>query len=108
MRIIPEVCHIVLGAALACVVASATAAPQQLKDEAAARKLYITKCSKCHKLYNPAKYSDARWEIWMEKMSRKSRLTPEEKKLLSAYLDQKRRSAKERGQRQGSTSQLRK
>ncbi len=70
----------------------ASAAPLPLKDEAEARKVYLTKCSKCHKLYDPSKYSDAKWEAWMGKMSKKAKLTPEQETLLSAYILQKFRS----------------
>src|SRR5881628_3580134 len=52
---------------------------------AAARKLYVGKCAKCHKLYNPAKYSDEEWAKWMRKMSKKSKLNPQQQELLSAY-----------------------
>jgi mono/diheme cytochrome c family protein len=67
----------------------------QPTDAAAARRLYITKCAKCHKLYNPAKYSDDEWGLWMKKMSRKARLSPEQRDLLERYIaDNLRRAGK--------------
>lgn len=54
----------------------------------AAHKLYVTKCAKCHKLYPPAKYSDKDWQKWMDKMSRKSKLRPEEKEMLERYIEE--------------------
>jgi hypothetical protein len=59
-----------------------------LSDEeiAAARRLYVNKCAKCHKFHNPAKYTDEEWRTWMRKMSRKSKLKPEQEELLSRYL----------------------
>src|SRR6185295_4418538 len=54
-------------------------------DAAATRKLYVAKCARCHKLYDPAKYSDAAWREWMDKMSRKAKLKPEQKELLWDY-----------------------
>ena len=57
-----------------------------------ARKLYIAKCAKCHKFYDPAKYSDADWQMWMGKMSRKARLKPEQRELLSNYIEETFRS----------------
>ena len=52
-----------------------------------ARKLYIAKCSKCHKLYDPARYDDAEWSKWMTKMNRKSKLKPAQAELLGRYLE---------------------
>jgi hypothetical protein len=52
-----------------------------------AKKLYVSKCAKCHKLYDPGKYSDAEWQSWMTKMARKARLKPDQRELLSRFLD---------------------
>lgn len=51
-----------------------------------ARKLYVAKCAKCHRFYDPADYSLAVWNSWMDKMSRKSKLEPGQEELLSRYL----------------------
>ena len=59
-----------------------------LDETAAARKLYVAKCAKCHKFYDPKKYSDEEWHKWMRKMSKKSKLTPEQEALLSQYIDE--------------------
>jgi len=56
-------------------------------EEAAARKLYVAKCAKCHKFYDPAKYSDDEWKIWMGKMSKKARLKPEQQRILADYIE---------------------
>ena len=61
----------------------------------AARKLYVAKCAKCHKFHNPAKYADEEWRTWMRKMSRKSKLKPEQNELLSRYLGTFRAAAAE-------------
>jgi hypothetical protein len=74
-----------VGCVLVAFGASATP-PLSIKDEEAARKLYLGKCAKCHKLYNPAKYSDAVWDRWMGKMSKKAKLTSPQEQLLSDYL----------------------
>jgi hypothetical protein len=55
-----------------------------------AQKLYVAKCAKCHKLYEPGNYTDAEWESWMAKMIRKARLKPDQAKLLSRFLDETR------------------
>ena len=57
--------------------------PKEMHD---AQKLYNIKCAKCHKFYNPMEYSQTDWDVWMKKMSRKSKLKPAQEKLLSEYL----------------------
>jgi cytochrome c553 len=52
-----------------------------------AKKLYVAKCAKCHKFYDPAKYSETEWRKWMDKMSRKAKLKPDQKEILSKYLE---------------------
>ena len=56
-------------------------------DPAAGRKLYIAKCARCHKLYDPNSYTDAAWRDWMDKMSRKAKLKPDQQELLAKYVD---------------------
>ena len=60
----------------------------------AAEDLYNLKCAKCHKFYDPAAYSEKDWEMWMRKMSRKSKLKPEQEELLRRYLGEFRSQAK--------------
>ena len=55
-------------------------------DLKAARKIYVGKCAKCHKLYDPAKYTDEQWAEWMGKMAKKSKLKPEQVELLARYI----------------------
>lgn len=55
----------------------------QIKD---ARKLYLSKCAKCHKLYDPTKYTDEKWSEWMSKMTKKSKLSPEQSEVLTRYV----------------------
>ena len=78
----------VFSIALVAAGSQATGAPvlseQELKD---GRKLYVAKCARCHKFYDPAKYSETDWQKWMEKMSKKAKLKPDQKELLSRYLD---------------------
>src|SRR5207247_6039788 len=64
------------------------AAADLTSDEVkSAEKLYQTKCAKCHKFYNPADYSGADWQNWMQRMGKKSKLKPAQYDLLSRYLD---------------------
>jgi hypothetical protein len=57
------------------------------KETKTARKLYLSKCAKCHKFYPPSDYSDADWHQWMQKMGKKAKLKPEQYDLLSRYLE---------------------
>jgi len=52
------------------------------------RKLYVAKCSRCHKFYDPAKYSDEEWQKWMRKMARKSRLNEAQAEAVAQYIDE--------------------
>lgn len=51
-----------------------------------ARKIYLGKCAKCHKLYDPAEYEQKDWDEWMVKMNKKSKLKPEQAELLARYI----------------------
>ena len=73
--------------------AAAQSAGFSIKDARDARKLYSTKCMRCHKSYEPADYPAPQWDSWMTRMRRKARLTPEQDRLLSRYLDAYRSSA---------------
>ncbi len=79
------ICLHVFGLPLAGVGAPANAS--HISSDALGRKLYVGKCAKCHKLYDPAKYSDQQWQVWMDKMSRKAKLQPEQTELLSRYTE---------------------
>ena len=59
-----------------------------------AKDLYLTKCAKCHKLYDPSGYGDAEWSKWMEKMRKKAHLNSEEYNLIVAYCDFLRKNAR--------------
>ena len=50
------------------------------------RKLYIAKCARCHKLYEPVKYDDKTWDSWMTKMREKAKLNDAQYRQLSTYL----------------------
>ena len=56
-------------------------------EERTARRLYLGKCAKCHRLYDPGRYTDAEWRVWMTKMAGKSKLKPGQEELLGRYLD---------------------
>jgi cytochrome c553 len=57
------------------------------KEITAARKIYVTKCAKCHRFYEPTNYAESDWRAWMEKMSKKSKLKEDQAGLLARYLD---------------------
>jgi len=67
-------------------VASPSAAGLSAAEIGAASRLYVSKCVRCHKSYNPTLYADAEWASWMRKMSKKARLKPDQEELLARYL----------------------
>jgi hypothetical protein len=77
---------------LCSLIALAAAHPAESADEltakeiTTARKIYVAKCAKCHRFYEPANYSEPGWRTWMEKMSEKSKLKEEQASLLTRYL----------------------
>lgn len=66
---------------------SAAAHDLTAKELGSARKIYVSKCAKCHRFYEPKRYSEADWKRWMESMSRKSKLKPDTERLLNRYLN---------------------
>jgi hypothetical protein len=52
-----------------------------------ARNLYVAKCAKCHRFYEPTNYTEPDWRRWMEKMNKKSKLKPEQVGVLARFLD---------------------
>ena len=57
------------------------------KDIATGQKLYVGKCARCHKFYDPAAYDAEQWNTWMTKMRRKARLDETQYVTLSRYLE---------------------
>jgi mono/diheme cytochrome c family protein len=74
--------------------ALATAAQSWADDLGSGKKLYTTKCARCHKFYDPNAYDDAKWNDWMGKMRMKAHLTDEQYAQLSSYLRSVRVEAK--------------
>ena len=66
------------------------AADFSAREMTAARKLSLTKCTKCHKFYEPKNYTVPEWDGWMEKMAKKSKLKPEQAMLLTRYFELRR------------------
>ena len=76
-----------LSIGLAAVDPAAGADELTAKESTAARKIYVAKCAKCHRFYEPTNYSEPDWRVWMEKMDAKSKLKPAPAELLNRYLD---------------------
>lgn len=57
------------------------------KEKSAAKRIYDTRCVKCHVKRWPVDYPPEEWQLWMKKMSRKAKLTPDEQKLMAHYFD---------------------
>ncbi len=56
------------------------------KELAAARKIALRKCTKCHKFYEPTTYTASEWDLWMGRMARKSKLSVAQEKQIRSYL----------------------
>jgi len=63
-----------------------TATGSSLTELQAGRKLYINKCGSCHSLVLPEKHTQEQWPMLVDKMETKSKISPEEKKLILNYL----------------------
>lgn len=48
--------------------------------------LYNAKCQQCHKLHDVGEFSDVRWNRILNKMLPKAKATPEEAKVIRAYV----------------------
>ena len=79
---------LLLAAALAGLASPASGDELAPEDVAAGRKVYVAKCAKCHKFYEPKSYSEADWRRWMESMSRKAKLKTDQDERLRRYLDE--------------------
>ena len=86
MRLLLALCLVGLVAVGCAGPAKDAGVPQD--ETKAGRKLYVAKCAKCHKFYEPANYSDEEWQVWMKKMSKKSKLKPEQEAMLSRYIEE--------------------
>src|SRR5437764_3271834 len=83
----PRFLLFMLGLALGGCTGPAKATDAPGDERSAARKLYVAKCAKCHKFYDPAKYSDEDWQMWMGKMSKKAKLSEYQTEILSRYIE---------------------
>lgn len=52
----------------------------------AGRKLYISKCSSCHTLYLPEKYSSRDWHHWVNKMAPRAKIDTLESNQILNYV----------------------
>lgn len=73
----------------------ATAAGLTPKEIAAGKKLYAEKCGRCHKAFKIEKYPEPAWNMWMNQMISKTKLTQKEADLLIRYLQSVRASLSE-------------
>ena len=73
--------------ALAMFRPAASADELTTKEITSAQKIYVAKCAKCHRFYEPTNYAVSDWRTWMEKMNKKSKLKEAQASLLIRYLD---------------------
>ena len=56
-------------------------------DLSKGKSIYLTKCSKCHRLYDPKSYENEAWTGWMVKMKKKARLNDDQYERILKYLE---------------------
>ena len=78
-------CLLFMG--LAMVHPAASAGELTAKEIVSAQKIYVAKCAKCHRFYEPKSYSEADWRRWLDSMKRKSKIKAQEAEWLTRYLD---------------------
>jgi mono/diheme cytochrome c family protein len=83
----------------AAMAVSATGAAEQSAAPPPGKKLYESKCLRCHKDLDPTIYEDMTWKKWLWKMKDKARLDNEEYGDLSDYLKGVREAAKSKKQK---------
>ena len=57
-----------------------------LNDLVSGRGRYIEKCSGCHSLSSPKRYSDREWDTIVTRMKMRAKLSPNEEALILEYL----------------------
>lgn len=57
-----------------------------LEDLKTGREIYVKKCSSCHQLYLPNKYTEKVWMDNLNEMQVRAKITDEEKTLIYQYL----------------------
>ena len=90
----PVSSFLLIASACAALVRPARAGELSVTEVKEAQRIYVVKCAKCHKFYEPTEYADAEWSDWMRKMSRKSKLKSAQEELLTRYLETVRHAGK--------------
>lgn len=75
-----------IGAAVISFAITAAGAVEQSSADAAAKKIYDTQCTRCHKHHDISLYGDKAWKRLLWKMKNKARLDDEDYGDLSDYL----------------------
>lgn len=78
---------------VALVVIAAADAAEPAPPAPPGKKLYETKCFRCHKGADPTNYEDMTWKRWLWKMKDKARLDNEEYADLTDYFKSVREAA---------------
>lgn len=57
------------------------------EDVEAGRKAYVRSCARCHRLYDPGRYSEAAWREWAIKMRARMRMTDDAFEQMMRYAE---------------------
>lgn len=50
------------------------------------QKLYLSKCSSCHRLYDPGEFTPSQWDTILFSMRKKAKTSPEEEAEILKFL----------------------
>lgn len=53
------------------------------------RNLYVSKCTACHRAYEPELHTTSEWKVILDEMGIKAKLTSEEKGTILNYLSER-------------------
>ncbi len=87
MILVLTVVIIACTSALYVPTANQETASVSITDLQAGRKLYIQKCSGCHTLFLPEKYTKDEWHYWINKMEVKVQMDSLDKHRILTYLN---------------------
>jgi hypothetical protein len=77
---------IVIAGVLLALLASCAGAPAAPQGAPDPERLYRTKCTACHRAYEPASRTRAEWGAVLGRMSKKAHLTPAETQTVGGFL----------------------
>ena len=57
-----------------------------IQEEISGKQLYQSKCTKCHKLIEPKKFKQEKWEKMIKKMQKRAKINDVEREKIYSYI----------------------